>query len=497
MPRMAIPFGLRAAAALWLVGSPEAQTPATPSQLEVPDASSLAVARGRALATLGDELLSASGGDLAAAQRRLFALADAAADDASRYVLLDLARNLAERQHSPALAIAACGRLAARFKIAATDDALPLLQRMAADGTTPAAAVALAARQQAVAAAQQAEDGSMRALQALATRAAAASNDAWLQAMVAGDGGRLDELHRAFDRWHTAAAASPAREERLQLFAPLFLFPDRLGAATLGEIAGELSDRVEADQAAQALRDLGPQRLLAMSQHARTTWVRRSLQRAAHARFGALFVPTSSDAERDVIARQMTGITSLLADQDGITRLRFRTASDKGQVVAAADHWRVEDGLLVGTAAAQGMDYATHRYAFENVHSVVITGGIRSTPAHNFRLAVGTVNLICNWEGGPENHAYFAGVRQTSGPPALTAGTLHTIALHRTDGGVLVFIDDRLWFTDRQRFAGTSTLDGTVCVYPALGSEIFVREILVDGDLAVAGPVAGPRGDLR
>jgi hypothetical protein len=73
----------------------------------------------------------------------------------------------------------------------------------------------------------------------------------------------------------------------------------------------------------------------------------------------------------------------------------------------------------------------------------------------------------------------------------LTAGKLHTIALHRTDTGIVVCIDDRPWCT------GIGTLDGTVSVYPALGSEIFVREILVDGDLEVAGSVSFPRSDLR
>lgn len=491
---MSLPLGLTA---LLLAGSAAAQAPVAPSQVDAPDASSLALARSRALATLGDELLGASGGDLATAQQRLFALADAAVDDATRYVLLDVARDQAERHHSPLLAIAALARLAARFTIAGGDDALPLLQRMAADGATPAAAVALAARRQAAAAAQQADDGSMRSLHALAERAAATSNDPWLQAMIARESARLDELHLASERWRAAAASSPRRQERLQLFTPLFLLPDHLGSTTLGEIASEVSEHFEVDLAARALRDLPPQRLLTMSQHASTTWVRRSLQRAAHARLGDLFDLNASDADREIVAREMTSITSLLADQDGITRLRFRTESDSKQLVAAAAHWRVEDGLLVGTAPQQGVTYATHRHAFENVHSVVITGGIRSAAAQNFRLAVGTVNLICNWEGGPENHAYFSGVRRESGPPALTAGKLHTIALHRTDAGVLVFIDDRLWFTDRQWFAANSTLDGTVCVYPALGSEIFVREILVDGDLAVAGPVAGPRGDVR
>ena len=56
---------------------------------------------------------------------------------------------------------------------------------------------------------------------------------------------------------------------------------------------------------------------------------------------------------------------------------------------------------------------------------------------------------------------------------------------------MLLFVDDALCFRAKGRLAGT------VCLYPALGSEIFVREILVDGDLEGAGPVSGPRGEPK
>jgi hypothetical protein len=474
-------------AALLCAGSILAQVSVPPTPVAVPLAATLAAPQARAFEQLADELLAANHGDLALTQQRLFDRAAAARDDTTRYLLLDQARSLAERQHCPALAIAALDQIASRFDSPVPDAALLLLPRMLADGATPAAAVAIAAGRQAVAGAQRTDDRLLRSLYELAVRAAAAEGDPWLQAKVAGDRARLQELHDAFCRW-SGGNASP-REGRRQLFATLFLSTGRLGAPTLGELAGEVSDHFEADQVAQRLGELKPERLLAMSQHASSTWVRRSLQRAAHARLGNLIGAADSDVEREVMARQMSGISSLLADQDGITRLRFRTEADRQQVVTAGDHWRIEDGLLVGTATETAN--ATHRYAFENVRSVVIAGGIRSAAGLNFRIAVGNVNLLCNWEGAPENHAYFGSVRQTLRPPALTAGKLHTIALHRTDTGIVVCIDDRPWCT------GIGTLDGTVSVYPALGSEIFVREILVDGDLEVAGSVSFPRSDLR
>jgi hypothetical protein len=84
----------------------------------------------------------------------------------------------------------------------------------------------------------------------------------------------------------------------------------------------------------------------------------------------------------------------------------------------------------------------------------------------------------------PENHLWHLGDRTAKGPPALAAGQECAIALHRTPAGTLVFVDDQHWWTT------PGDLDGTVTVYPALGSEIFVREILIDGE--VAAPVTGP-----
>jgi hypothetical protein len=121
----------------------------------------------------------------------------------------------------------------------------------------------------------------------------------------------------------------------------------------------------------------------------------------------------------------------------------------------------------------------------------VIHGGIRSPAGLNFRFASGDAHAILNWEVAPQNHLWCRDARQTNAPPALTAGREHVIALHSAGENMLLFVDDALLFRAKGNLAGT------VCVYPAFDSEIFVREILVDGDLEGSGLVSGPRGDPK
>jgi hypothetical protein len=96
------------------------------------------------------------------------------------------------------------------------------------------------------------------------------------------------------------------------------------------------------------------------------------------------------------------------------------------------------------------------------------------------------VNLLLNWEVEPQNHLWINGACHRTTPPALTASEEHTILIF-TDGAYAhVCIDDKHMWTVNSHLAGT------VSVYPALGSEIFVREILIDG--TPAGMVDAPLG---
>ncbi len=189
-------------------------------------------------------------------------------------------------------------------------------------------------------------------------------------------------------------------------------------------------------------------------------------------------------AARAALAVQWTG---QLAGARGVQSLRFARERDQEQLLYARGDWRVENGLLLGKADGES-NFATNRYAFRNTRSVVIRGGIRSAAGLNFRCMVGDVNLLLNWEVADENHFWRHGERHAKGPRALVAGQEHAILLLQDEAVVHVLIDGVPWWSE------PGCLDGTITVYPALGSEIFVREILIDGD--VDAFVDGPRGVL-
>jgi hypothetical protein len=81
-----------------------------------------------------------------------------------------------------------------------------------------------------------------------------------------------------------------------------------------------------------------------------------------------------------------------------------------------------------------------------------------------------------------------AGVDSSSitAPRLLRAGVEHTIVLRQHGEEVAVFVDGR------EAAHGQAQLGGTVCVYPAIGSEIFVRSIDIVGDVDLGRVVAGP-----
>ena len=453
----------------------------------VPSPDALAAARAAALALLTDELVHAGGDDITAAQQRLAGLAAHAPDDATRWLLLEQSVQLAERAHLPARACAALQDLARAFAIDHEAALIELLRRMAQDRAC-ASAIALLALEQAQRRAL-AVEGTPARLHEVALAAAAGGDDAWLRAAVADEAAQQLQLHADLLRWCGAGLAPAARTARARLLADLCLDPERLLPTPLREFAGLLPSL--ADQTADlSLAGLGAERLLTLSHRVEAKWLRRSLQRLARESLARRLREAGDDAERSVLARQLASVIAALADRDGVTRLRFASAEALRQLAVAPDTWSIADGLLVGVARKPDT-YATHRCAFAEIRSVVIRGGIRSAAGLNFRLAVGGVNVIFNWEVQPQNHLWSGGVQQTTSPPALTPGQEHTIALHAVGGEVLVLVDERLWFTAR------GALAGTVCVYPALGSEIFVREILVDGELECSGPVAGPRGELK
>lgn len=167
--------------------------------------------------------------------------------------------------------------------------------------------------------------------------------------------------------------------------------------------------------------------------------------------------------------------------------VRFAAAADLQRLVITGGEWTVADGELRGRSL--GPDVATRattRFAWRTIDSVTIRGGIRSADGLNFRLAVGPVNVLLNWECADQNHAWFGEARQTSSPRALRGGHEHTIVVRQCGDDVVVAVDGT------ELICGPARLAGTVSVYPAIGSEIFVRSIDVVGDVDLGTVVTGP-----
>lgn len=178
------------------------------------------------------------------------------------------------------------------------------------------------------------------------------------------------------------------------------------------------------------------------------------------------------------------------AGTPGVDTLRFATPDDLAPLLVTGGEWSVTDGLLRGkdTGAATR---ASTRFAFKAIDSVTIRGGIRSADGLNFRVAVGNVNLLLNWEVADENHVYFGDACVRVGPRCLTANREHTIELRQIGDQIVVLVDGEVLAS------AMGTLAGTVSVYPAVGSEIFVRAIDVVGDVDLGVVVNGPTGTTR
>ncbi|MBK8101368.1 MAG: hypothetical protein IPK26_30160 [Planctomycetes bacterium] len=405
-----------------------AQEPAPP-----PTAAQLAAARGPALAAVVDLVHEQDGGQIDVTLFRLFAKARAATDPATSFLLFDAAIDLAIRAGDLGRANRAIAEQAQAFAIDRPARMTELLLALQGVPATPPLALCVAALDE-LQRGWLAGVPPMPRLADVAARAAARTEDPWLQAHVAAE---------------LAARRTPA--------APAEPFAE-LALPQLLDLAGRETDRPR----------------------------RRALWLAARER--VLADDNDEPAARAAQARALAAITAGLCDRDGITRLRFSRAEDLAQLAVVRGEWQVVDGQLRGVANGTG-NYATHRLPFASIRSVVIRGGIRSDAGLNFRCMVGPVNLLLNWEVADENHLWYHGRRDARGPRALTQGKECTIGIHDTPAGVLVFLDEQLWW---QAPAG---LGGTVTVYPSLGSEVFVREILVDGQLQAAAPATGPGGN--
>jgi len=141
--------------------------------------------------------------------------------------------------------------------------------------------------------------------------------------------------------------------------------------------------------------------------------------------------------------------------------------------------WRVQGGELTGASGGRlpQKPFLTYGTYYKSISKVTFRGRIVPPAEENFRFAVGPVNAILNWEAGPVNLFWGGGrnmVRRKG--HVLTPGREHTITIEQEGEKAILRVDGQAIWETKAR------LHGTVTVYPAHGSTIAVREIIIDGE---------------
>lgn len=195
--------------------------------------------------------------------------------------------------------------------------------------------------------------------------------------------------------------------------------------------------------------------------------------------------PVAEAAEIERVRRLLDRATAD-ALAPGVGSLRFAVPGDANQLLIVEGAWRVEGNRLFGRSLGADTTRATAKFAWRRIDCITFRAGIQSADGLNLRIAVGPVNVLCNWEVADQNHFYFGQSLQVTQPRLLQQGREYTIQLRQLDDQVVVLVDGR------PVAQGPGRLGGTVSIYPALGSEIFVSSIDVVGDVDLGRVVTGP-----
>jgi hypothetical protein len=141
--------------------------------------------------------------------------------------------------------------------------------------------------------------------------------------------------------------------------------------------------------------------------------------------------------------------------------------------------WKVEGGRAVGRSIWRGSERAawlTNRTYFGSIDRVVVHGGLAQGSNHNFRLGVGAATFLFNWEGGNHSLVHYHKPQGVGfGPHVLEPGKEHEIVVEQVKDRIRLVLDDRVLWDEEGR------LSGTVTVYPAFGSTVFLRDVSVTG----------------
>ncbi|MHC4406221.1 MAG: WD40 repeat domain-containing protein [Planctomycetota bacterium] len=151
--------------------------------------------------------------------------------------------------------------------------------------------------------------------------------------------------------------------------------------------------------------------------------------------------------------------------------------------------WDAKEEAMV--IAGEGGRQATYAEYFRSISSVTIRGMIVPPSKYNFRIGIGTIKLIFNWEGRDRNRFHVGKkiITETK-PRALTPGTTHEVRIAQEGEQVVISLDGEHHHTM------TARLEGTVSVYTVYGTTIKISEIEIEGVADPAVPVTGPTHKL-
>jgi hypothetical protein len=474
-----------AAAVLGVAAAPCAQ-----ARLPLPDAAARAAAHGELLDVIA--AIQVQPGAATAVDRVLAAAADPARNAALRCELFEHALRCARAAGDVLAGLRAADAFEAAFAVDGADE--QLLERFASEGRAPAQAIAGACLD----AAWKLLDADAPAFVvrlAQARRLAAADAPRGLRAAVEAAATDLETMHTVAAR----VRAAPDDQKLALRYRTHYRgdWPERV------EDVGDGTDRVARGLRSKIEARTAPRDVAALARVGELWWslcaqeqdpiAQRNLSRRAMLLLQpmAMFDPADADprpetAEVERVRRLLTQATAR-ARAPGPGSLRFADAADLGRMFITGGEWRVEGGRLLGKSL--GPDVATRAtaaFAWRRIDCITLRAGIQSDDGLNLRLAVGTLNILFNWEVADANHFYFGEGFLTTSPRVLQAKREHVIELRQLDEQVAVCVDGK-------RVAlGQARLAGTVTVYPALGSEIFVSAIDVVGDPDLGRVVTGP-----
>lgn len=450
----------------------------------IPTAEELDSARTDVVRVMAERMLRSVGGDISHASSQVMAAAFEAEDRATRYLLWRQAIEMAEKDFRIALALQYDRTFANDFGLDPDRTGLELLKRQAAATKDVNRIANISLTALSAASDHRLDDGdkTMLAFYDLAMRTALRTNHAPLYSYVRDQLtnlraprtlGKLLATSLHDSPWPADVVVSGLLQGETRMFEPFVLRDFKALFQGFGELPLD-----------RASNSLTPDEMIMLSEHATDKRMKTGMLRCAQQRLQRDYLGANEKTRRES-CRKIVKLAERLCQIDGLSCLHFENDSKLAHLSYANGEWSTKDGKLIGQAKGAN-NFATHRINFSVANTVVIRGGIGSKAGLNFRCKAGDVNLLLNWEVEPQNHLWINGACHRTTPPALTASEEHTILIF-TDGAYAhVCIDDKHMWTVNSHLAGT------VSVYPALGSEIFVREILIDG--TPAGMVDAPLG---